>query len=94
MFLFQNIRELVNTVRTEIGVLIDADRNNLKEHIISSSNKNQNINLSALKKKKKAKTTIDYIPSNQLFPSRKKKTLKSGKSNFFLMNYSQQNIFS
>jgi hypothetical protein len=72
MFLFQNIRELVNTVRTEIGMLIDADRNNLKEHIISSSNKNQNINLSALKKK----------------------TLKSGKSNFFLMNYSQQNIFS
>jgi len=52
-FLFQNIRELVNTVRTEIGALIDADR---KEHIISSYNKSKNINLSALKKKKKAKT--------------------------------------
>jgi len=53
---FQNIRELVNTVRTEIGALIDADRNNRKEHIISSSNKSKNINLSALKKKKKTKT--------------------------------------
>jgi hypothetical protein len=61
---FQNIRELVNTVRTEIGALIDADRNNAKESsytnqhfpkTITFASGNQNINLSALKKKEKSK---------------------------------------
>jgi hypothetical protein len=60
---FQNIRELVNTVRTEIGALIDADRNNAKENSINQhfpktitfASDNQNINLSALKKKGKSK---------------------------------------
>ncbi len=69
IFLFfnflKNIRELVNTVRTEIGALIDADRNNPNEQIISLNTKekstkynfskkitdNQNINLSAAQKK-------------------------------------------
>jgi hypothetical protein len=60
---FQNIRELVNTVRTEIGALIDADRKNTKEESINQhfpetinmASGNQNINLSALKKKMKFK---------------------------------------
>jgi len=60
---FQNIRELVNTVRTEIGALIDADRNNSKEKSINHhfskkitfASDNQNINLSALKTKSKKK---------------------------------------
>ena len=53
---FQNIRELVNTVRTEIGALIDADRNNVKEE------SNQNINLSALKKNTKSKKGDQHLP--------------------------------
>ncbi|CAF5159322.1 unnamed protein product, partial [Rotaria magnacalcarata] len=47
-----NIRELVNTVRTEIGELIDADKNKSKEQLLSSNqnspfSSNENINRSA-----------------------------------------------
>ncbi len=54
-FFIENIRELVNTVRTEIGALIDGDQKNSKDKIESSDNNekstslnNQNINISAV----------------------------------------------
>ncbi|CAF2245906.1 unnamed protein product [Rotaria magnacalcarata] len=53
-----NIRELVNTVRTEIGELIDADKNKSKEQLLSSNqnspfSSNENINRSARTTKSK-----------------------------------------
>ncbi|CAF5040279.1 unnamed protein product, partial [Rotaria magnacalcarata] len=54
-----NIRELVNTVRTEIGELIDADKNKSKEQLLSSNqnspfSSNENINRSARRTKSKS----------------------------------------
>jgi hypothetical protein len=71
--LFQNIREFVNTVRTEIGELIDADRNNPKEQIISSNDKEESINQNFSKE-------LTFISDNQninLSALKKKKKSKA-----------------
>ncbi len=71
--MFQNIREFVNTVRTEIGELIDADRNNPKEQIISSNDKEESINQNFSKE-------LTFISDNQninLSALKKKKKSKA-----------------
>ncbi|CAF4214231.1 unnamed protein product [Rotaria socialis] len=86
-----NIRELVNTVRTEIGELIDADKNKSKEQFLSSnqnspSSSNENINRSEritkskskISKKIKSKTSFQHDKQKS-----KKKNSTSKLSNLF-----------
>ncbi|CAF4097065.1 unnamed protein product [Rotaria socialis] len=75
-----NIRELVNTVRTEIGELIDADKNKSKEQFLSSnqnspSSSNENINRSERITKSKSKIS-KKIKSKTSFQHDKQKSKK------------------
>ncbi|CAF1532071.1 unnamed protein product [Rotaria magnacalcarata] len=84
-----NIRELVNTVRTEIGELIDADKNKSKEQLLSSNqnspfSSNENINRSARTTKSKSKIS-KKIKSKTSFKHGKQKSKKK-KSRSILNN--------
>ncbi|CAF3314573.1 unnamed protein product [Rotaria socialis] len=81
-----NIRELVNTVRTEIGELIDADKNKSKEQFLSSnqnspSSSNENINRSERITKSKKNSQKTNANKRNRSKNKKLKSRQSSTSN-------------